>query len=75
MISSNRNIFRITGSLYGEFPGHRWIPLTKANGGVNDGDASDWRRHRAHYGVTVMQNLKAQLRNEETNQKEMKSIF
>ena len=24
------NIFRITGPLWGEFTGHRWIPLTKA---------------------------------------------
>ena len=25
------NIFRVTGPLCGEFTGHRWIPLTKAN--------------------------------------------
>ena len=25
------NIFRVTGSLWGEFTGHRWIPLTKAS--------------------------------------------
>ena len=30
MTSSNGNIFRVTGPLCGEFPGHRWIPLTKA---------------------------------------------
>ena len=24
-------IFRVTGPLYGEFTGHRWIPLTKAS--------------------------------------------
>ena len=30
MTSSNENIFRVTGPLYGEFSGHRWIPLTKA---------------------------------------------
>ena len=29
--SSNGNIFRITGPLYGEFTGHRWIPVTKAS--------------------------------------------
>ena len=29
--SSNGNIFRLTGPLCGEFTGHRWIPLTKAN--------------------------------------------
>ena len=29
MTSSNENIFRVTGHLYGEFTGHRWIPLTQ----------------------------------------------
>ena len=29
MTSSNGNIFRITGHLYGEFTGRRWIPLHK----------------------------------------------
>ena len=49
-----------------EFTGHRWFPLTKAsdgelwcflwstNGWVNNRDAGDLRRHRAHYDVTVM---------------------
>ena len=36
MTSSNGNIFRVTGPLYGEFTGHRWIPLTKAS------DAEFW---------------------------------
>ena len=27
----SRNIFRVIGPLYGEFTGHRWIPLTKAS--------------------------------------------
>ena len=31
MTSWNGNIFRVTGPLYGEFTGHRWIPLTKAS--------------------------------------------
>ena len=31
MKSSNGNIFRVTGSLCGEFTGHRWIPLPKAS--------------------------------------------
>ena len=31
MASSNGNIFRVTGHLYGEFTGHRWIPHTKAS--------------------------------------------
>ena len=30
MMSSNGNIFRVTGHLCGEFTGHRWIPRTKA---------------------------------------------
>ena len=28
--SSNGNIFRVTGPLWGEFTGYRWIPPTKA---------------------------------------------
>ena len=31
MTSSNGDIFRVTGPLWGEFTGHRWIPLTKAS--------------------------------------------
>ena len=31
MTSLNGNIFRVTVHLCGEFPGHRWIPRTKAN--------------------------------------------
>ena len=31
MTSSNKNIFRVTGPLCGEFTGHRWIPHTKAS--------------------------------------------
>ena len=30
--SSNGNIFRVTGPLWGEPTGHWWIPLTKVNG-------------------------------------------
>ena len=33
--SSNGYIFHITGPLWGESSGHRWIPLTKASGAVN----------------------------------------
>ena len=69
--SSNGHIFRITGPLCGEFTGHRWIPHTKAsdteiwcflwsvpwiNSWVNNRQAGDLRRHRAHYDVTVMSN-------------------
>ena len=31
MTSSNGNIFRVTGPLWGESIGHRWIPFTKAS--------------------------------------------
>ena len=65
MTSSNGNIFRVTGHLCGEFPGDRWIPLTKASdaelwcflwsvGWINNREAGDLRRHCAHYDVTVM---------------------
>ena len=69
MMSSNGNIFRVTGPLCGEFTGDRWIPLTKAsdtelwcfrwsapwiNGWVNNHEAGDLRRHRAHYEVIVI---------------------
>ena len=67
--SSYGNIFRVTGPLCGEFTGRRWIPLTKArdtelwcflwyvpekNGWVNNREAGNLRRHRAHYIVIVM---------------------
>ena len=67
---SNGNPFRVTGHLCGKFTGDRWIPRTKAsdaelwffslicswwiNDWVSSGEAGDLRRHRAHYGVTVM---------------------
>ena len=69
MTSSNGDIFRVTGHLCGEFTGQRWIPHTKArdaelwcfflicvwiNGWVNNREASDLRRYRAHYDVSVM---------------------
>ena len=68
MTSSNGNFFCVTGPLCGEFTGHWWIPLTKAsvaelccfficawiNGWVNNRKHSDFRRHRAHYDVTMM---------------------
>ena len=73
MTSSNVSIFCVTGPLCGEFTGHRWIPHTKAsnaelwcflwsvpwiNGWVNNREAGDLRRHRAHYDVTVMKPCK-----------------
>ena len=69
MTSSNGNIFRVTGPLCGEFTCHRWIPRRKdqwrgalmfslicawINGWVNNCEAGDLRRNRAHYYVTVM---------------------
>ena len=69
MTSSNGNIFRVTGHLCGEFTGPRWIPHTKAsdaelwcflwsasekNDWVNNREAGDLKRYRAHYDVTVM---------------------
>ena len=56
MTSSNGSIFRVTGPLCGEFTGHRWIPLTKANKAelwcflwsapwINTREAGDLRRH------------------------------
>ena len=70
MTSSNGNIFRVTGPLCGELTGHRlcvvnspvtgeFHALTKAsdariNGWVNNREAGDSRRHRAHYDVAVM---------------------
>ena len=62
---SNGNIFRVTGPLWWESTGRRWIPLTKArdaelwcfistNGWANDRDAGDLRCRRTHYGVTAM---------------------
>ena len=69
MTSSNGNIFRVTGPLCGEFTGHRWIPLTKANdaelccflwsapwinGWVNNREVGDLRHHCAHYDIIAM---------------------
>ena len=63
MTSSNGNIFRVTGPLCGEFTGHRWqwrgtlmfsLICVWINGWVNDREAGDLRRYRAHYDVTVM---------------------
>ena len=68
MTSSNGNIFRVTGHLCGEFTGPRWITAKGQwrgalmfslicvwiNGWVNNGEAGDLRRYRAHYDVAVM---------------------
>ena len=69
--SSNGSSFRVTCPLCREFIGYRWIPLTKAsdaelwyylwsapwiNGWINNHEAGDLRRYRAHYDVIVMLN-------------------
>ena len=69
MTSSNGNSFRVTGTLWRETTGHRWFPFTKSqlrgalmfslisawtNGWASNGDAGVLKRHRAHYGVTVI---------------------
>ena len=59
MTSSNGNIFRVTGHLCGEFTGPRRALMfslicARINGWVNNGEAGDLRRHRAHYDVIVM---------------------
>ena len=68
MTSSNGNILRVTGPLWGEFTGDQWIPsqrpvtrsfdvffdLHLLNGWVNNRNTGDLRLHRAHYDVSVM---------------------
>ena len=68
MKSSNGNIFRVTGhlcgnsSISGEFPTQKqWhgalmfaLIYARINGWVNNGEASDLRRHHGHYDVIVM---------------------
>ena len=56
MTSSNGNIFRVTGPLWGESTGDQWrgvlmfsLICTWTNGWANNQDAGDLRRHRAHY--------------------------
>ena len=68
MTSSNGNIFRVTGPLWGEFTGPGEFPtqrpvtrsfdvffdLRLINGWVNNREAGDLRRHHGHYDVSVM---------------------
>ena len=69
MTSSSGNIFGVTGPLWGEPTGDRWIAPHKGqwsgalkfslifawtNGRANNQDAADLRRHRVHFDVTVM---------------------
>ena len=59
----NGNFFCVTGPLWGESTGHKgqWsgalmfsLICTWTHGWVNNREASDLRRHRAHFDVTVM---------------------
>ena len=66
MTSSNGNIFGVTGPMCGVFTGKflSQRPVTRAlmfyfscawiNDWVKNREAGDFRRHRAHYDVTVM---------------------
>ena len=68
MTSSNGNIFRVTGPLCGEFTGPGEFPIQRPvmrsfnvslicvwiNGWVNNREAGDLRRYRAHYDASVM---------------------
>ena len=63
MTSSNENIFGVTNPLRGEFTSHKgqWrralvfsLICVWTNVWVNNQDAGDLRRHRAHYDVTEM---------------------
>ena len=68
MMSSNGNIFLVTGPLWGEFTGHRWIslqmPVTRSfdvfvdlrlnKRWVNNLQAGDLRRHHTHDDVILM---------------------
>ena len=49
MTWSNGNIFRVAGSLCGEFSRHRWMSLIKAS--HVERHASDLRRHLTHCDV------------------------
>ena len=76
MTSSNGNIFRVTGHLCGEFTGPRWIPYKGLwrgalifflicvwiNDWVNNREAGDLRRYRAHYDVIVVYRFTSQPR-------------
>ena len=71
MTTSNRNIFRVTGPLCGEFTGpvnspHKgqWrgalmfsLICVWINGWVNNREAGDLRRQCGHYDVIVMQDM------------------
>ena len=51
---SNGDIFRVTGPLWGESIGHRWIPLIKVSAWTNNRYADDLRHHSTYYDVTAI---------------------
>ena len=60
-MSSNGNIFCVIGPLCGEFTGYRWggalmfsLICAWINGWVNNREAGDLRRHRAHHDVSLI---------------------
>ena len=66
LTSSNGNILRVTGPLWGEFAGPSEFraqrPVTRSfdvffDLCLSNGEAGDLRRHRAHYDVIVMKDL------------------
>ena len=71
--SSNRNIFRVIGLLWGNRPvdsphkGQRRGALmfclicARTNGWANTWDAGDWGCHRAHYDITVISERPAEI--------------
>ena len=66
MTSSNGNMFHVTGHVCGEFTGefstqrpvtlsfNVFFDLRLNNGWINNGEAGDLRRYRAHYDFIVM---------------------
>ena len=87
MTSPNGNIFGVTGPLWRESTGHRWIPLTKVsdaelwcfficartNGWANNRDAGDLRHHCAHYDVTVILRIKKKLTKVSSSRRQLQS--
>ena len=89
MTSSNKKNFRVTGPLCRKFTGPRWIPrkghwhgalmfsliCVWINGWVNNREAGDWRRYRAHYDVTLCLNDQMFCRFKSFNKRTKSSII
>ena len=54
MTSSNGNIFCVTGEFHAQRQWNGALICAWIKGWVNNNEAGDLRRHRAHYDVTVM---------------------